>query len=1247
MEGMKVNEIEMINDLMNSFKKDNVILYIGRNGRKELTPEICSLPWACVVTSCTDDIGVEFAKQGKDTIRYTTYKKLPNQLFVKNKFPIIQLYGKDNVMDDILEEYEDDLLRREVIKKQSENIFDYVIKRMDMRTRMVIIGYAVEDIEEFPLQSMAVSITYMRGGIADIYGIIDDKKMASLLKCIERRGGKSTSCKLKNLVEKYLNLSENYQEFDKKKGRIFYKGGMPASISNSFLLGCSRSIQLLTEELIYETRPLGKIEQQEWFPNFLNNSSDRPQWYGYLEQSQFYVKRDYEDYFFSLVSNLLSGKNMKQIENTPIILQGPPGSSKSIEMAALSVKIFEKHINPVIFVNSDKLLFAENSPEVEEIDTIMQQVENIGEKDTKFLIVWDSSSYKDIAVNTTNMMRILQNRGRRFVLVCTAYGSDFGANSLLGRKNNNWYSYKKSENVFFRSNDNSGDILFDGKFYYVYASSLISEEERTSLKNTVERYSLLPSDQNKLFWKNMKDEDKLFVIFYRLMIALQPKLTKGLSREQRLVQQFVNRQLEIIDSNKEEEERDNTMLKALMEAGINLSENEKNEMVQDDIEENFDLDRFTQIIAIFGQFKLDTPFSFAMHSLYRNIDKYNSYLDTYYSHNSRKLFALLTTEIPFIHYYENEYGKRVFRYRNTLEATLFLSRNNIEPQKQIELINDGLAYYAESYKSLGEVDDELKVSLEKVLRMIGPNTDYIDFLRGHSKQKEHEEFLKNMESLINKLEDLRLQEIPDYNSGFVTIEITFVREYFGKLWDILKKCDSKGMSGFNNPWALNPEQYNEDKYIYRIKKLKEACNLALENIEVKQKSIVTSNTYERGHLMDQINGLSVEACLCSDSLKNVWEEYELYCQDKNIDIKIDKKEYSPLQYCLQYEMLVKAIDTAPLNGYIYNALFNAFEKEYERSKSSEYKIALLSEIKLIADEASEYSIINRGMNGRDDISQHISKIMQYASEINVTIDNIRMQEPSPFFELYNKMLKQKNASAICFVCQQELNNAGLGGGTNLENNHSEDKNLLTDEQTRVCKKITEFMTQDEYYSECISKNHHALYLLLRVEWMLFNKTPLSAAKEYQLTYATKDEWKKINEICIDYRMCAGEKIRPIVILVQALSELQLTHNYKKAYEIVNEMTVTDFTTTPRMRVPFLVCFEPGKPAEYTGTVISQKNYRGYIQYDNLPKRLGAEIGIRFYMKNMGWKSMPQDGKVLECIHLGIGFTGFSAYLYKE
>lgn len=48
--------------------------------------------------------------------------------------------------------------------------------------------------------------------------------------------------------------------------------------------------------------------------------------------------------------------------------------------------------------------------------------------------------------------------------------------------------------------------------------------------------------------------------------------------------------------------------------------------------------------------------------------------------------------------------------------------------------------------------------------------------------------------------------------------------------------------------------------------------------------------------------------------------------------------------------------------------------------------------------------------------------------------------------------------------------------------------VLNENQLDVCKSIVDFINNTEY-SACVEKSIQALYLLLRVEWMLYNGRP--------------------------------------------------------------------------------------------------------------------------------------------------------------
>ena len=68
------------------------------------------------------------------------------------------------------------------------------------------------------------------------------------------------------------------------------------------------------------------------------------------------------------------------------------------------------------------MCFASQSSEIQVLDELMQEVEQVGDKDTRFLIVWDSSSYRNVVAEAKQLVHELENRGRRFVLVCSARG---------------------------------------------------------------------------------------------------------------------------------------------------------------------------------------------------------------------------------------------------------------------------------------------------------------------------------------------------------------------------------------------------------------------------------------------------------------------------------------------------------------------------------------------------------------------------------------------------------------------------------------------------------------------------------------------------------------------------------------------------------------------------------------------------------------------------------------------------------
>ena len=255
------------------------------------------------------------------------------------------------------------------------------------------------------------------------------------------------------------------------------------------------------------------------------------------------------------------------------------------------------------------------------------------------------------------------------------------------------------------------------------------------------------------------------------------------------------------------------------------------------------------------------------------------------------------------------------------------------------------------------------------------------------------------------------------------------------------------------------------------------------------------------------------------------------------------KDVKPLSYVQLYPILFKAISASPLNGYLYNALFKIFEKEYE-SASEERRLFLLSDVRMIADDASTLEITNRGMNDKDELSIHLHKIAQYSCSYKVHIADIENgTAPAPFLNLFNNMLSRNNASGICFVCQQELDSIGLSGSAIAAYENETGKEfVLNENQLDVCKSIVDFINNTEY-SACVENSIQALYLLLRVEWMLYNGRPLSIGREWQETYLKESDWLKVYATCEKYESISGNSVRPIVTLIFALAKIHINRDY--------------------------------------------------------------------------------------------------------
>lgn len=1182
-------------DLLDDFKSRNVLLYVGRNTAVEdISGRLASLPWQYVITSNRDlGFGAAFTDATRRHIVCTTLEKVAEETSDHLVMPIIQIYGNTGEDADTDNDYGSKVQR----KREASKLMNRIMGCMNLRSTLVITGYAADDEGEFPLDDFYALLQEIKNCSVYIFGVQgtgDGTKQ--LRKLSDGKGFVWCDSGLREVLEcidtdEDIGASSN----DIAENSLFYMGGRSVTIPTKLLLRCSNFAQLLTDENIGSIEPFGRAAQSIWYYNFLNDSSVSPQWYGYRTQSLFYLQRSFEEKLVDWTQRMLDDTKPHMHHGpAPIILSGPPCSSKSVELAALGYKIFCGKISPVIFIKDDSLLLGSaNEDEMEQLDELLMSIERCGQGRERILVLWDCSSYRDVPKMARDLVGKLEGGGRRrFALVCTAYDST----NVVDKKD------------------------FTDGCYFIKSSREMTNPEVFNLKQDIKKYLKMSDAQIRRICDDTDGETQcdIFMYFYKLINEIRPMLEKRLSHEHKAVSAYIHEYLSNMLKKQDEEDRNNSiMAQALIEAGVtstNRSEDDKDT----ELARRFDIERFDICVAMFSRFKLDTPYELAI-----TMGCKNSRLGINGDTLDKDLFSLITSCIPWIYYMPDTNGKFVFRYRNSIEADIRLKDKGVDADRQVNTVADMLDVYATICRSREYENIGIKQSLLDLLRMIGPNSRYTPFMQNEEKFSEHQALLKKLDVLIGRLAKMR-QELPqtinnfDFDAGFASIEVTFTRELYGALWDTLN-------DGTNGAGSTN----DSDAYTLRLKKLQDARDLALAIIDKAEK------TKQNDRTQRQINALKVETAYCEIRMRNIL--------DKSGNTV--SNPMSSLTYGRLYQMLLKAIDFDPTSGYAYNALFKLFEGEYaRREENSTKRLLMLSEICSVVDDASALDAGNRGMDSYDEIGKHIINIKSLYGKFDVSIANVLNGGcPEEFKSLFDDMLNQDRAAGIMFVCQKEIERAHLDGKTIFEWERQEGREkkeyVLTQEQLDVCRKILEFMRMEKHI-RCVDKDSRALYMMLRVQWMLCNKRALNCRREVQLTYIDMDGWQNIAQICEKYESCSEAGRMPLVTLIHALAIVQLDGNYTEANRMVES---TDAGANRRMSVPYMLCDEGGNPRLYSGVVRYTKNYSGFITVNGIPSRLCAKDGIRFSLGNLGRLNMPHEGEPISDLELGLGYTGFAVY----
>lgn len=1008
---------------------------------------------------------------------------------------------------------------------------------------------------------------------------------------------------------------------------IFYKNGKYVSMSDEDLLQTRRFLTLATSGIVEGNRPIGDRQLALAFENFLKlSSTEGPQWYGYLPETNFYVKRPFEDALVDVVTKALNGEMVnsksKYDPTKPIVLMGPPASSKSITLGSLAYRIFSQHHNPVIFVkNFDIDLTDDNYFGL--LDDLMRKIDDL-EGEARTLLIWDSSSNKDTLSAANYLANKLYNRGRKFVLVCSSYQY-----SLEGYGNyGGCYDYQKQNWITWKYNihkDNASFVrLLCGKHNLIIQSDRnVSFDEIKEIKDRYKKYVGIDIDNENLqpLLDDGMGRKDFFVCFYHLAYFLRNPLEKSLRIERNNFSHLYDKELREIFEKKSD-----------FQLGILCPEFfEKYGLTKDDIISSEEsgypekcFRKFQECIALFGQYKIKTPHELAMAVLDKNTS------GVAYSTKNKKIYRFVEEDIPWIRCTTIN-GEIYFDFRNAEEASLYIHeqfKGNDGFKECMELI---LSLF-DIYCSYEEPSRTVVKCFSELVKALGPNRELELYSRNRFSAEFSDYFKEHMDKVIIKLGEVLNAKL-DFEYSLTLNWITLCREYYGDRLLFMRSSEENT----DTTKCVHIYENNMDMLAKTISYTDGRIN------EIENQPYACSYRIQK-------NQMITELANCNVALFDRQKEYLDYC--KNNNVMPAEKWRTPCfksGFITLFEELGKTIGSDPQNGYLYNAVFKIYERY--RSTKATVNYGILNQLENIIENSITINITNRGANGRDEMGCHISQIKAEMCGTAVTLNGVLKgsDDIADFLEYHHKMLEKGETSSICFIANAELLRNGIIG-----QDRTSCKNCFSEAELDICEKVRKFMMSDEIF--CIVKSDSdALQILFRVCWICSEKKdPYSDFdREWRTTNMDYSQWKEINEVCkyyIDACQCKDIEGSYFIHYIYALSTIQIAlisgngvaDGFKRCIEIINNLSEKMFIGAKRMRVPFLICNESGKAYTFKFKVHEvRKNNNGILVM--FEQNMTDEIKFRARAENIGCKVIPDEGKYIDSLAVGLSYTSFSVY----
>ena len=157
-------------------------------------------------------------------------------------------------------------------------------------------------------------------------------------------------------------------------------------------------------------------------------------------------------------------------------------------------------------------------------------------------------------------------------------------------------------------------------------------------------------------------------------------------------------------------------------------------------------------------------------------------------------------------------------------------------KKQIDLICHLIDIFGQDYRRSQCLDEAFAESLQSLLRMVGPNSEYLPFRT--TRKVEHENINGKLDVLIIKLKELKdIYGVADEDADFASIIVTFTREYYASIWAQLYPT----LGSPEEPWVSDDIHYSISSYEHRIEQLLSAITLAESSIDALEYRIRSHN----------------------------------------------------------------------------------------------------------------------------------------------------------------------------------------------------------------------------------------------------------------------------------------------------------------------------------------------------------------------------------------------------------------------